>query len=54
MTSTNPERAESVDRRASGTPVFDSNADAAAVPVDANHTLRTDVVAREKEEFGGF
>ena len=55
MTSTNPDRAgEPVDRRAPGTPVFDSNVDAAAVPVDGNHTLRADVVAREKEEFGGF
>jgi hypothetical protein len=55
MTTNNPHREnEPVDPRPAGTPVFDSTQDAAAVPVDGTHTLRTDVVSRQKEEFGGF
>ncbi|WP_367728923.1 hypothetical protein [Microbacterium sp. LMI1-1-1.1] len=33
---------------------FDSSSSSAAVPVDSDSSLRHDVVAREKEEFGGF
>lgn len=40
--------------RKPGSPVYDTDSTAAAVPVDATHTLRQDVVDREKEEFGGF
>lgn len=41
-------------RNKPGTPVYDTTSNAAAVPVDSAHTLRQDVVEREKEEFGGF
>jgi len=51
---TNPTNPVGDADRRPGSPVFDSGVDAAAVPVDANHTLRQDVVAREKEEFGGI
>jgi hypothetical protein len=37
-----------------GTPVYDSTSTEAAVAVDDTHTLRHDVVEREKEEFGGM
>lgn len=40
--------------REPGAPVYDKDSSHAAVPVDANHTLRTDVHEREKAEFGGF
>ena len=40
--------------REPGAPVYDTASDSAAVPVDANHTLRNDVHEREKAEFGGF
>jgi hypothetical protein len=41
-------------RNQPGTPVYDADSTAAAVPVDDAHTLRQDVVERENEEFGGF
>ena len=41
-------------RNKPGAPVYDAGSDAAAVPIDGTHTLRHDVVEREKEEFGGF
>lgn len=34
--------------------MYDRDSPHAAVPVDADHTLRTDVHEREKAEFGGF
>jgi hypothetical protein len=34
--------------------VYDRDSRDAAVPVDSTHTLRQDVVEREKQEFGGF
>ena len=37
-----------------GTPVYDRDSTAAAVPVDSSHTLRHDVVEREQQEFGGM
>lgn len=40
--------------REPGSPVYDADSTRAAVPVDAAHTLRTDVHEREKAEFGGF
>jgi len=42
------------DRNQPGAARFDSSSSSAAVPIDAEHTLRHDVVAREKEQFGGF
>jgi hypothetical protein len=42
------------DRNVPGTPVYDADSTDAAVPVDSTHTLRHDVVEREKDEFGGF
>jgi hypothetical protein len=41
-------------RNTPGAPVYDDGSTDAAVPVDGTHTLRHDVVEREKEEFGGF
>ncbi|WP_344057942.1 hypothetical protein [Microbacterium pumilum] len=40
--------------RQPGAPVYDATSTSAAVPVDPEHTLHRDVLAREKEEFGGF
>jgi hypothetical protein len=40
--------------REPGTPVYDASSTGAAVPVDSTHTLHSDVLEREKEEFGGF
>jgi len=45
---------DSHEPREPGAPVYDKDSSHAAVPVDANHTLRTDVHEREKAEFGGF
>ena len=42
------------DRHQPGAARFDSSSSSAAVPIDSEHTLRHDVVSREKEEFGGF
>jgi hypothetical protein len=49
MTNTTPPA-----RNQPGAPVYDANSPDAAVAVDGTHTLRNDVVEREKEEFGGF
>lgn len=40
--------------RQPGAPVYDATSTSAAVAVDPEHTLHRDVLAREKEEFGGF
>ena len=45
---------DSPEPREPGAPVYDRDSPHAAVPVDADHTLRTDVHEREKAEFGGF
>jgi len=45
---------DSNEYREPGAPVYDEDSPHAAVPVDADHTLRTDVHEREKAEFGGF
>ena len=37
-----------------GEAVYDRDANGAAVPVDRTHTLRNDVLEREKSEFGGM
>jgi hypothetical protein len=37
-----------------GEAVYDRGATGAAVPVDRTHTLRNDVIEREKSEFGGM
>jgi len=37
-----------------GEAVYDRDATGAAVPVDRTHTLRNDVLEREKSEFGGM
>jgi hypothetical protein len=47
------ERSES-DERLPNEPVYDRNSTATAVAPGAQQTLRNDVVAREKEEYGGF
>lgn len=40
--------------RQPGEAVYDHDANGAAVPVDRTHTLRNDVLEREKSEFGGM
>ncbi|WP_285116183.1 hypothetical protein [Leifsonia sp. fls2-241-R2A-40a] len=40
--------------RQPGDAVYDRDATGAAVPVDRTHTLRNDVLEREKSEFGGM
>ena len=50
----NPDRTPGTPPREPGTPVYDQSSSHAAVPVDAKHTLHSDVLQREKEEFGGF
>ena len=45
---------ESPEPRPPGTPHYDADSTNAAVPVDSAHTLRHDVVERQKENFGGF
>ncbi|WP_394768975.1 hypothetical protein [Lacisediminihabitans sp.] len=52
-TPSEPQRGAPVNERQPGAPVYDTESTAAAVPVDGTHTLRHDVVERQKEEFGG-
>lgn len=40
--------------RRPGDPVYDHDSTDAAVPVDRTHTLRNDVLERERSEFGGM
>jgi len=42
------------ENRHPGDAVYDHDAAGAAVPVDRTHTLRNDVLEREKSEFGGM
>jgi len=42
------------EHRQPGEAAYDHDADGAAVPVDRSHTLRNDVIEREKSEFGGM
>lgn len=48
------DRSAGAAHREPGTARFDATSTNAAVPIDADHTLRSDVLAREKETFGGF
>jgi hypothetical protein len=48
---TNSEEPSEAERRP-GEPLFEPDETQAAVPVDAEATLRNDVVEREKERFG--